>query len=202
MAADERRPVPAGPPVQFTGLPAGHPACLVGMRADWIAFYDAEYHFVVRFVMRNGASLEDACDAAEEAFLDSWALMTRQPDPLVASGQPAVVDSRCGAAQAATAAGPSPPSAGDWQRRDSRHRGARAGARRADRVDPGGAAALRSLDKEAQAVMAFRPACYDGHRPGNRPAAARRRGRGGGVQPGRHSAGHRHQRRHARLWAL
>lgn len=85
MAADERRPVPAGPPVQFTGLPAGHPACLVGMRADWIAFYDAEYHFVVRFVMRNGASLEDACDAAEEAFLDSWALMTRQPDPLVAS---------------------------------------------------------------------------------------------------------------------
>jgi DNA-directed RNA polymerase specialized sigma24 family protein len=80
MAADERRPVPAGPPVQLTGPPAGHPACLVGMRADWIAFYDAEYHCVVRFVMRNGASLEDACDAAEEAFLDSWALMTRQPD--------------------------------------------------------------------------------------------------------------------------
>jgi DNA-directed RNA polymerase specialized sigma24 family protein len=80
MAADERRPVPASPPVQFTGPPAGHPACLAGMRADWIAFYDAEYHFVVRFVMRNGASLEDARDAAEEAFLDSWALMTRQPD--------------------------------------------------------------------------------------------------------------------------
>jgi RNA polymerase sigma factor (sigma-70 family) len=52
----------------------------MGMRADWIAFYESEYHLVVRFVMRNGASLEDARDATEEAFLESWALMTKQPN--------------------------------------------------------------------------------------------------------------------------
>jgi DNA-directed RNA polymerase specialized sigma24 family protein len=34
---------------------------------------------VVRFVMRSGASLEDARDAAAEAFVDSWALMTDRP---------------------------------------------------------------------------------------------------------------------------
>jgi RNA polymerase sigma factor (sigma-70 family) len=80
MAGDERPPVPASPQVQSTGLPGGHPAGLVAMRADWIAFYDTEYHSVVRFLMRNGASLEDARDATEEAFLDSWTLMTKQPD--------------------------------------------------------------------------------------------------------------------------
>jgi RNA polymerase sigma factor (sigma-70 family) len=79
MAADERQPVPIGQHAQVAGPPAGHAATLVAMRADWIAFYDTEYHKVVRFVMRNGASLEDARDATEEAFLDSWALMTNQP---------------------------------------------------------------------------------------------------------------------------
>ena len=80
MAADESQPVPAWPRPQLAGPPA-EPACdTVATRADWIAFYDAEYHPVVRFVMRNGASLEDARDATEEAFLDSWALMTQHPD--------------------------------------------------------------------------------------------------------------------------
>ena len=109
--------------------PGGHPAGLAGMRADWIAFYDTEYHSVVRFVMRNGASLEDARDATEEAFLDSWSADDEAAGPLVASGQPAVVDSRGGAAQATAAARPSPPTTAGQQRRDSRHSVARPGAR-------------------------------------------------------------------------
>jgi RNA polymerase sigma factor (sigma-70 family) len=79
MAADERQPVPVEQHAQETRPLAGYNASRVSMRADWIAFYDAEYHRVVRFVMRNGASLEDACDATAEAFLDSWALMTSRP---------------------------------------------------------------------------------------------------------------------------
>src|SRR5690348_8144746 len=79
MAADERQSVPIEQYAQATRPAAGQAVTLGAMRADWIAFYDTEYHLVVRFVMRNGASLEDARDATEEAFLDSWALMTQQP---------------------------------------------------------------------------------------------------------------------------
>lgn len=51
------------------------------MRAAWIDFYDAEYPLVIRFVMKTGpAHLDDARDAAQDAFLDSWTLMTTQPD--------------------------------------------------------------------------------------------------------------------------
>jgi RNA polymerase sigma factor (sigma-70 family) len=50
------------------------------MRTAWISFYDAEYHDVVRCVMRTGACLEDACDAASQAFLESWELMTNRPE--------------------------------------------------------------------------------------------------------------------------
>jgi RNA polymerase sigma factor (sigma-70 family) len=78
MAADEREPVSVGQHAQVT-CPLAGDAASVAMRADWIAFYDTEYHRVVRFVMKNGASLEDARDATEEAFVDSWALMTQQP---------------------------------------------------------------------------------------------------------------------------
>jgi RNA polymerase sigma factor (sigma-70 family) len=39
-------------------------------------FYDREYHLVVRFVMNCGASLAAAEDAAQEAFLDAWKLMS------------------------------------------------------------------------------------------------------------------------------
>jgi RNA polymerase sigma factor (sigma-70 family) len=52
----------------------------VGTREDWDTFYDAEYYLVVRFVMRNGASLEDACDAAGDAFADSWELVKGKPE--------------------------------------------------------------------------------------------------------------------------
>lgn len=42
----------------------------------FIEFYDREYHLVVRFVMNCGASLAAAEDAAQDAFLDAWKLMS------------------------------------------------------------------------------------------------------------------------------
>ena len=48
-------------------------------RADYVDFYDGEYHPVVRFVMRCGASMPAAEDAAQEAFIDAWVL-TARPD--------------------------------------------------------------------------------------------------------------------------
>lgn len=48
-------------------------------RAAWINFYDTHYYRVVRFVLQNGASMEDAKDAAGEAFVESWTLMSTDP---------------------------------------------------------------------------------------------------------------------------
>ncbi|WP_165969241.1 sigma-70 family RNA polymerase sigma factor [Actinomadura sp. KC06] len=42
------------------------------MRQDFLDFVDAEYHLVVRLVMRDGADLADAQDAAQQAFLQGW----------------------------------------------------------------------------------------------------------------------------------
>ena len=71
MTAGEPEPERSGP-------------VLEKIRAEWIDFYDAHYYRVVRFVMFNGAYLEDARDAAQEAFTESWALMDSQPDRWVA----------------------------------------------------------------------------------------------------------------------
>jgi len=79
MAAEELPPPLASPPA-FAGNAVGAAENLVAMRGQWITFYDAEYHLVVRFLMRSGASLEDARDAAGEAFAESWALLQRRPD--------------------------------------------------------------------------------------------------------------------------
>lgn len=46
------------------------------IRADWIAFYDAHFLRVVRLVMHCGGSLQDAQDAAQEAFTESLAMVT------------------------------------------------------------------------------------------------------------------------------
>jgi len=45
------------------------------VRRDFIGLYDREHPNVVRFVMRCGASLSDADNAAEEAFLSAWELV-------------------------------------------------------------------------------------------------------------------------------
>ena len=47
-----------------------------GTQAPFIEFYDREYHLLVRFMMNCGASLTAAEDAAQEAFLDAWKLMS------------------------------------------------------------------------------------------------------------------------------
>ena len=62
-----------GPPGQTPSPP--HPADLAEIRADWISFFDAHLHRVVRLVMSDGASLQDAQDAAQEAFIESWKRM-------------------------------------------------------------------------------------------------------------------------------
>jgi RNA polymerase sigma factor (sigma-70 family) len=47
---------------------------------DWISFFDAEFQHVIGFLMKNGASLNDAQDAAGDAFAESWALTSRNPE--------------------------------------------------------------------------------------------------------------------------
>jgi RNA polymerase sigma factor (sigma-70 family) len=48
--------------------------------AEWICFYDDNYHPVVRFLMHNGASQSDAEDAAHDAFIVSYEMATNSPD--------------------------------------------------------------------------------------------------------------------------
>ena len=63
-----------------TSEPASAPGSLVETRTEWINFYDTHYHRVIRFVMlHSGASLEDAQDAAHEAFTESWEMMATDP---------------------------------------------------------------------------------------------------------------------------
>jgi len=42
------------------------------MREDFLNFHARNYHLVVRFLMLNGATLHEAQDASQEAFLDAW----------------------------------------------------------------------------------------------------------------------------------
>jgi RNA polymerase sigma factor (sigma-70 family) len=49
------------------------------VRDEWISFYDTEYRQVIGFVMKNGASLQDAQNAVHEAFIESWDLMETRP---------------------------------------------------------------------------------------------------------------------------
>jgi RNA polymerase sigma factor (sigma-70 family) len=63
----------AGPPAPVAGSP-------MQVRAEWTGFYDAHYHRVVRFLVHMGASRAEAEEAAQEAFIESWTLMERDPD--------------------------------------------------------------------------------------------------------------------------
>jgi DNA-directed RNA polymerase specialized sigma24 family protein len=74
MTAGDRRPGPAD------SLPAGPGSgSLEQVRAEWICFYDDNYRRVVRFVILDGASLAEAQDAAQEAFIESWQLLNGDP---------------------------------------------------------------------------------------------------------------------------
>lgn len=80
MFNDEPRPIAAEQSSSSIHHPTAAEVSLVAMRAKWIDFYDSEQAHVVRFVMRLGAGIEDACDATQEAFMDSWRLMATDPD--------------------------------------------------------------------------------------------------------------------------
>jgi RNA polymerase sigma factor (sigma-70 family) len=79
VTADGRGPESVGRASSSASLSALAPDSVIQMRAEWIAFYDTHYQRVVRFVMYNGASQADAQDAAQEAFVESWALMSSDP---------------------------------------------------------------------------------------------------------------------------
>jgi len=75
MQSGEQRLPGGGPAPALGSRPVADPAKMVEMRADFIEFFDREYVYVVRFVMRCGpASLHAAEDAAQEAFVDAWSL--------------------------------------------------------------------------------------------------------------------------------
>jgi RNA polymerase sigma factor (sigma-70 family) len=48
---------------------------MAAMRQDFLDFFDTEFHLVVRFVMRDGASLHDAQDATQQGFLQGWRMV-------------------------------------------------------------------------------------------------------------------------------
>jgi RNA polymerase sigma factor (sigma-70 family) len=85
MTGGEREPDVSGlpSPSQIASPPV---IVLVEIRAAWIEFYDTHYQRVVRFVMHNGACREEAQDAAQEAFTESWAKMESHPDQWLAIG--------------------------------------------------------------------------------------------------------------------
>ncbi|WP_165495311.1 sigma-70 family RNA polymerase sigma factor [Actinomadura roseirufa] len=67
-----RRPVPAG-----AGRGREPEAGTAATRQEFLDFLDAEYAYVVRFVMRTGASLADAEDAAQHMAVQGWRKVLR-----------------------------------------------------------------------------------------------------------------------------
>ena len=80
MTTSDRGAEPAGRSPSYASLQPPASGSLVQVHTEWIGFYDTHYHRVVRFVMHNGASQADAQDAAQEAFIESWTLMSSDPD--------------------------------------------------------------------------------------------------------------------------
>ena len=78
MTAGDLQPEPARPELSPRRPPL--PGSMMQVRAEWIEFYDAQYHRVVRFLMLNGATQADAEDATHEAFVESWDLLAKDPD--------------------------------------------------------------------------------------------------------------------------
>lgn len=66
-----------GPDPAIDGGRAGPAVTMYTMRQAFLEFLDAEYHLVVRFMMRNGAGLCEAEDATQEAFTRGWRKVAR-----------------------------------------------------------------------------------------------------------------------------
>ena len=155
VTADERGAGPVGQPPSYARVYVPVSASLVRMRTGWVSFYDDHYHRVIRLVMHYGASLQDAQDAADEAFTDSWTMLQNDPDKwLSIPGKPAWI--RAVALRKY------------WRPPGPRHRPqVAAAAEIPDLAAPGPGpgeitietqmvlAALRTLDEQALVVMAF-----------------------------------------------
>lgn len=80
MSADELGPDRGGAAARTADEEVAEPAAImVDARSSFISFCDSEYPSVVRFVMRCGASLPQAQDATQDAFLDGWQLLVKNP---------------------------------------------------------------------------------------------------------------------------
>jgi RNA polymerase sigma factor (sigma-70 family) len=79
MQSSEPGPPSPGPARGESADEASMPGAVSGKKDElvrFIEFYDREYHLVVRFIMNCGAGLTAAEDAAQDAFLDVWKLMS------------------------------------------------------------------------------------------------------------------------------
>ncbi len=80
MTAGDREPETSGSLSSYPGTPPpGFLPVPQEIRAVWIDFYDTHYNRLVRFVMHDGACLQEAQDAVQEAFTESWALVNSHP---------------------------------------------------------------------------------------------------------------------------
>ena len=78
MLADDQRPRADGSLAPTGGREsAADTARMAAVRDRFFEFFTTEYVLVVRFLMHCGASLHDAEDAAQEAFIDAWVRMGR-----------------------------------------------------------------------------------------------------------------------------
>lgn len=155
MTINDQGPEPVGLSPSFAGSQAPAPASMMEMRAAWIDFYDAHYHRVVRFVMHDGACLDDARDAAQEAFVESWTLLTSDPARWAAITNKMAWIRVVALRRYRRPPGPRtrPRLAGDVEIPDLPYPGPEPGELtvQAQMV----LQALRNLDEEARAVMAF-----------------------------------------------
>jgi DNA-directed RNA polymerase specialized sigma24 family protein len=53
---------------------------LAQMREDFLELCETDHRGVVAFLLRCGAGSDDACEAAQEAFLAGWNMLMTQPD--------------------------------------------------------------------------------------------------------------------------
>jgi len=64
-------------------------ATLATMREDFLELCEQQHAQVVAFMMRCGATLPDAQDAAQEAFCAAWSELTQHPERWQLVGKPA-----------------------------------------------------------------------------------------------------------------
>ena len=70
MAADDSSDAPLPAPAQRE--PDAYAATLANVRADFLDFYAHEHPRVILHLMLYGASVHDAQDATQEAFVEAW----------------------------------------------------------------------------------------------------------------------------------